>query len=95
MANRRLFAFWRHLTTGLCTGLPQNETKGGGPDVFAANYADPARLKGFLQAMTGTLYAKSPRRQLPVGWVQCLESARCQRSTGKIGYKIDPDIGPG
>ena len=53
MANHRLYPFWGHLTTALRTGLPQNETKDGGPDPFAALYADPARLKEFLQAMTG------------------------------------------
>jgi hypothetical protein len=53
MANHRLYPFWGHLTTALRTGVPQNETKDGGPDPFAALYADPARLKQFLQAMTG------------------------------------------
>ena len=53
MANHRLYPFWGHLTTALRTGLPQNETKDGGPDPFVALYADPARLKQFLGAMTG------------------------------------------
>jgi hypothetical protein len=53
MANHRLYPFWGHLTTALRTGLPQNEAKDGGPDPFAAIYADPARLKEFLAAMTG------------------------------------------
>ncbi len=53
MANHRLYPFWGHLTTALRTGLPQNEAKEGGPDPFAALYADPARLKEFLRAMTG------------------------------------------
>src|SRR5271170_5046227 len=53
MANQRLYPFWGHLTTALRTGLPQNEVKDDGPDPFAALYADPARLKEFLQAMTG------------------------------------------
>jgi hypothetical protein len=52
MANHRLYPFWGQLTTGLRTGLPQNETKDGG-DPFVALYADPARLKQFLSAMTG------------------------------------------
>ena len=47
MANHRLYPFWGQLTTALRTGLPQNEVKDGGPDLFAALYADPARLKGF------------------------------------------------
>jgi len=53
MANHRLYPFWGHLTTALRTGLPQNESKDGGSNLFIALYADPARLKGFLQAMTG------------------------------------------
>ena len=53
MANHRHYAFWGHLTTALRTGLPQNEMKDGGADAFAAIYADPARLKAFLRAMTG------------------------------------------
>jgi hypothetical protein len=52
MANHRLFGFWNHLTEGLKTGKPQNEAKHGG-DMFAKLYADPARLKEFLKAMTG------------------------------------------
>jgi len=53
MANHRLYPFWGHLTAALHSGLPQNETKDGGPDPFVALYADPARLQQFLQAMTG------------------------------------------
>ncbi len=53
MANHRLYAFWGNLTEGLRTGLPQNEVKSGGPGLFETLYADPARLKEFLAAMTG------------------------------------------
>jgi hypothetical protein len=53
MANRRLYPFWGNLTAALRTGEPQNEGKGGGPNFFAALYADPENLKGFLKAMTG------------------------------------------
>ncbi len=52
MANHRLYPFWAHLTEALRTGLPQNEVKTGGA-VFETLYADPARLKQFLAAMTG------------------------------------------
>ena len=47
MANHRLFSSWNHLTEALRTGESQNEAK-----TFAALYADPARLKEFLRAMT-------------------------------------------
>ena len=52
MANTRLYPFWASLTEGLRTGLPQNEIKTGG-EFFPVLYSDPARLKQFLQAMTG------------------------------------------
>ena len=52
MANARLYPFWGSLTEALRTGEPQNEAKRGG-DLFEELYADPARLKGFLRAMTG------------------------------------------
>ena len=53
MANSRLYPFWSGLTTALRTGLPQNETRDGSPNPFVALYADPARLKQFLKAMSG------------------------------------------
>jgi hypothetical protein len=53
MANHRLYPFWGHLTEALRTGQPQNEAKAGGPGLFETLYADPARLKEFLAAMTG------------------------------------------
>ena len=53
MCNHRLFRFWADLTEALRTGEPQNEVKHGRPNVFETLYADPARLKEFLRAMTG------------------------------------------
>ena len=52
MANARLYGFWGGLTDALRTGQPQNEARHGG-DFFGALYADPGRLEGFLEAMTG------------------------------------------
>jgi O-methyltransferase domain/Dimerisation domain len=52
MINARLYQFWGSLTEALRSGEPQNETKRGG-DLFGSLYADPARLEGFLRAMTG------------------------------------------
>lgn len=52
MANARLYPFWGSLTEGLRTGSPQNEIKTG-ENLFEALYADPARLKQFMHAMTG------------------------------------------
>lgn len=53
MANQRLYPFWANLTQALRTGEPQNEAKGGGQDLFATIYADPAVLESFLRGMTG------------------------------------------
>jgi hypothetical protein len=53
MANHRLYRFWGSLTEALRTGQLQNEAKAGETPFFQALYADPARLKGFLAAMTG------------------------------------------
>jgi precorrin-6B methylase 2 len=52
MSAARLYPFWGSLTEGLRTGRPQNEAKTGG-DFFPVLYSDPARLRQFLQAMTG------------------------------------------
>jgi|UniRef100_UPI003783E28B hypothetical protein len=52
MANHRLYPFWGGLTAAVRTGESQNESKGG-HDPFAAIYADPARLREFLRAMSG------------------------------------------
>jgi len=53
MANHRLYGIWNQLTEAVRTGRPQNETKDGGQSPFVALYADPARLREFLGAMTG------------------------------------------
>lgn len=53
MANQRLYRFWGSLTDALRTGQPQNETSRGEKPLFEALYAEPARLRQFLNAMTG------------------------------------------
>jgi hypothetical protein len=53
MMNARLYRFWGHLTEALQTGLPQNESRHGEPDLFGVLYQEPARLELFLSAMTG------------------------------------------
>src|SRR5215470_9296664 len=40
MANARLYGFWGSLTEALHTGELQNESKGGGENIFAALYAN-------------------------------------------------------
>lgn len=69
MCNERLYKFWGALTEGLRTGVPQNEVKEGG-NFFAALYADPVRLEGFLKAMTGLSFgaARAIAKRFP--WKQ-------------------------
>ncbi|MFO1124897.1 MAG: methyltransferase [Methylocystis sp.] len=52
MANARLYESWGHLSEALKTGRRQSENKDA-TDFFAALYADPKRLRGFLAAMSG------------------------------------------
>jgi SAM-dependent methyltransferase len=52
MANARLYASWGRLTEALKTGQRQSE-QAETDDLFAALYADPQRLRGFLSAMSG------------------------------------------
>lgn len=52
MANARLYGFWGALTEALRSGQPQNESKHN-EDFFAALYAKPEVLRGFLAAMSG------------------------------------------
>src|ERR1044072_5089881 len=68
MANARLYPFWGSLTEALRTGGPQNEGKRG-DDFFGALYADPARLEGFLSAMSGLSLgaARAIARKFPWG----------------------------
>jgi hypothetical protein len=49
MSNARTYAAWAGLSDGLRTGRPQSSDSGGGD--FSVLYADPARLRGFVQAM--------------------------------------------
>ncbi|MGD9540076.1 methyltransferase [Methylocystis sp.] len=52
MANARLYSSWGNLTEALKTGRRQSEHQDAS-DFFAALYADPQRLRGFLAAMSG------------------------------------------
>ncbi|MCI0598306.1 MAG: acetylserotonin O-methyltransferase [Beijerinckiaceae bacterium] len=52
MANARLYGSWGSLTEALKTGQNQSEATETS-DLFAELYADPAKLRGFLSAMSG------------------------------------------
>jgi hypothetical protein len=51
MAGERLYPSWGRLTQALQTGLPQSEASSSG-DYFNGLYADPEKLRLFLQSMT-------------------------------------------
>ena len=67
MCNARLYGFWGNLTTGLKSGELQNEAKHG-EDFFAKIYAEPARLKQFLCAMTGLSMGVAKALALQFPW---------------------------
>lgn len=67
MANNRLYGFWDNLTEALRTGEPQNEIKNG-DDLFEAVYADPAKLKEFLAAMTGVSHGANINIAMRFPW---------------------------
>jgi len=107
MANHRLYGFWGGLTTALRTGEPQNETSRGEPSPFTSLYADPARLRGFLKAMTGISHGANMTiaRQFPfkdyksavdVGTAQgdlISQVALANPHLAGIGFDL-PEVGP-
>jgi len=106
MCNHRLYGFWGSLTTALRTGEPQNESKGGN-DPFAAIYADPARLREFLRAMSGVSRGANMAiaRQFPwsgystfadIGTAQgdlAVQIALAQPHLSGIGFDL-PEVAP-
>jgi hypothetical protein len=78
MCNKRLYPHWSHLTEALRTGHPQGEAKDESTPTFEALYADPARLKGFLRAMTGISSASNRAIARRFPWA---------------GYKTFADVG--
>lgn len=106
MCDARLYKFWDHLGEALKTGELQNEAKGEA-DFFAKLYADPARLRQFLSAMTSLSAgsAQAIAAQFPwgdyktfadVGTAQGCVPVRLaqahQHLTG-VGYDL-PTVGP-
>jgi hypothetical protein len=107
MANQRLFKHWNNLTVALRTGEQQNETRYGGENPFHSLYADPQRLRVFLNAMTGisrranVLIAKQfPWKQyssaVDVGTAQgdlISQVALANPHIAGIGFDL-PEVGP-
>ncbi len=89
MANARLFGFWNHLTEALRTGRPQNESKeDSGASPFIALYADPARLKGFLAAMSGISHGANLAIARKVPWAKYKSYADVGTAQGDLAVQI-------
>jgi O-methyltransferase domain/Dimerisation domain len=89
MANARLFGFWNHLTEALRTGQPQNEAKSDvGASPFTAVYADPARLKGFLAAMSGISRGANIAIARKVHWAKYQTYADVGTAQGDLAVQI-------
>jgi hypothetical protein len=88
MANQRLYGAWHHLTEALRTGLPQNELRGGGAPLFEALYADPARLKSFLSAMTGISHGANRTIAANFPWASYKTFADIGTAQGDLAVQI-------
>jgi len=88
MANQRLYDHWSHLTTALRTGKQQNEARDGGAATFEALYADPARLKTFLAAMTGISRRANMAIAKKVPWTKYKTYADVGTAQGDLAVQI-------
>jgi hypothetical protein len=89
MANTRLFGFWNHLTEALRTGRQQNEAKDdSGEATFEALYADPARLKTFLAAMSGISRGANITIAKKVPWEKYKTYADIGTAQGDLAVQI-------
>jgi O-methyltransferase domain/Dimerisation domain len=88
MANHRLYGFWNHLTEAPRTGLPQNEVRCGGVSLFETLYADPARLKQFLAAMTGISHNGNLAMASQFPWANYKTFADAGTAQGDLAVQI-------
>lgn len=88
MANLRLYPHWSHLTEALRTGKPQNESKDGTGSPFDQLYADPARLKNFLAAMTGISKGANKAIARKVPWANYRTYADVGTAQGDLAVQI-------
>lgn len=89
MANARLYGFWNHLTEALRTGRPQNEARDeSGDSPFEALYADPARLKSFLAAMSGISHGANLAIAKKVPWSNYKTYADVGTAQGDLAVQI-------
>jgi len=88
MCNHRLYPFWGHLTEALRTGRPQNEARDGSAPVFESLYADPARLKEFLRAMTGISRGSNIAIAKKIDWANYRTYADVGTAQGDLAVQI-------
>lgn len=87
MANKRLYGHWSRLTTGIRTGENQNEATGA-EEPFAALYADPTRLRGFLRAMTGISHGANMTIAAKFPWDRYKTAADCGTAQGDLIVQV-------
>ncbi len=87
MANQRLYGHWNKLTKALRTGERQSEAAGD-EEVFAALYADPARLKTFLRAMTGVSRGANLAIAAKFPWDKYKTAADCGTAQGDLIVQV-------
>lgn len=88
MANARLYRFWGSLTEALRTGRLQNEAKSGEAPFFQALYADPARLRGFLKAMSGLSHGANMAIAKQFPWTKYKTFADVGTAQGDLATQI-------
>ena len=89
MANLRLYPFWGNLTEALRTGRPQNESRDdSGESPFTALYADAARLKNFLSAMSGISRGANVAIAKKVPWSNYKTFADVGTAQGDLAVQI-------
>ncbi len=88
MANQRLYPFWGSLTKALRTGKLQNEAASGDTPFFEALYADPARLKDFLHAMTGLSHGSNMAIARQAPWAEYKTFVDVGTAQGDLAVQI-------
>jgi hypothetical protein len=88
MANQRLYGHWSHLTEALRTGSPQNEIRHGGSSFFEAVYAEPARLKSFLAAMSGISHGANMKIASQFPWANYASFVDAGTAQGDLAVQI-------
>lgn len=88
MSNARLYRFWGNLTEALRTGKQQNEAKEGSAATFAALYADPARLRSFLSAMSGISHGANLAIARKISWSKYKTFADVGTAQGDLAVQI-------